>query len=146
MTRSPSAIIPKSAMALPAALRSCASSFLKLLEMRRSGRAAPDGALIERPSRRFQVFGFEIAQVRRCGERLAGRPLDELLDGQARTDAVHVLAQPVHHAAELAGGDLRVERGSLGTQCLVDLSRDHGAERVGGEISEMTDRPVNVLQ
>src|ERR1700722_7038824 len=98
MTRPPSAIMPKSAMALPTALRSCASSFLKLFEIRRAGRApfagAPlDGAsldwapLIERPSRCFQVFGFQVAQVRRGSERLAGGPLDELLDGQGRADA-----------------------------------------------------------
>src|ERR1700723_1158498 len=83
-------------------------------------------------SRYFEILGFQVPQV--CGRR------------QRRADAVHVVAQPVHHPAELARGDLLIERGMRGAHGLVELARDDRAECVGWKISEMAHRPMDVLQ
>ena len=49
-------------------------------------------------------------------------------------------------AGEIAGGDLRIEALAVGAQLLPQLHRDQRAERVGGEVPELADRPVDVLQ
>jgi hypothetical protein len=59
---------------------------------------------------------------------------------------MHVVTQPVEHAAELPGGNFRIQLRARGAQRLVQLAGDHRAERIRREIAEMPDRPVDVLQ
>ncbi len=53
-----------------------------------------------------------------------------LLHRQLRSDAVHIVAQPIHHTAELAGG--RFPRRAMARRIahsFVQLAGDHGAPR-----------------
>src|ERR1700676_4894393 len=90
-------------MALPTEPRSCACSFLKLFEWRRAARVMGGG------SRNLEIFRFQVPQVGGRGQRFTRGLLDEFLYRPARADAVHVVAQPVHPAAELAGPNLLIE-------------------------------------
>jgi len=127
--------MPKSPTALPTNPRSCACSFLKLFEWR--GASAVTA---------LQILGFQIPQVGRRGQRFPGRLLHQLLHRQAGAHAMHVVAQPIHDTAELPCRDLRVERRPFGAQRLVQLTGDDGAQRIRGEVAEMSHRPMDVLQ
>src|SRR6516165_12764871 len=59
---------------------------------------------------------------------------------------MHVSPQPPEKTREFTTCQLLIEPGELRAQALVELSRDDGAERIGGEVAEGADRPVNVLQ
>src|SRR5258708_13577873 len=106
-------------MALPTEPRSSACSFLKLFEGRRAAR------VMSALSRSLEIFRFQVAQVRGRRQRFARGLLDEFLHRQARADAVHVIAQPIHDAAEVTGADLLIERRMLRAHPFVSLAADH---------------------
>src|SRR6202012_2563209 len=112
-------------MALPTEPRSCACSFLKVL-------LTATGS-----SRYLQILGFQISQVRGRGQRLARRLLDEFLNRQARANAVDVVAQPFHDAAEPAGGYFFVETGTRGAHGFIQLGGDDRSPGGRGEKAEV---------
>src|SRR5258707_653547 len=86
------------------------------------------------------------APRRSRGQRFAASLLNDLLYRQPRADAMHMVPQQIHHPAELAGGDLLIERWPRRAHRLVELARDHRTQGIRWKIAEMADGPVNVLQ
>src|SRR5687768_1016734 len=122
ITRSPCSIMRKSSIALPTCPRKCACRRLKLFE----DLGVDCGTADIRST--FEVFGFNVAQPRSGRQRPAGGFADQLRHADSRSNAVHVLPQPVEQAAEMPGRDLIVQFGAIGAQALVQLAGDHRAD------------------
>src|SRR5579872_1668681 len=156
MTRSPAAIMPKSAMALPTAPRSRAARRSRVREGRtpagvtslfgrsciprsvRSGGRDVRGAL--------EILCLDVTDEGSGRQGLAGGAPQEVLHRHLGPEAVHLGAEPAEEPGELARRELLIEDGHLCAQALVELRGDDGAERIGGEVAERAHRPVNVLQ
>src|SRR5580765_6204037 len=89
---------------------------------------------------RLEVFGLGITQEGRGAQWFAGGILDEVLNGIFRPVPVHILAQPFEQRRELAAREFVFDARLLGEQRLVELTRDHRAERIRREIAERSDR------
>ena len=147
ITASPASIMRKSSIALPTSPRRRACRRLKLFE----GSRRRSGARVGTRSERFSVTlpGICPSMYRSHAAADSGLPVALRISSGVLTlaaSAVHVLAQPVEQAGELAGGDLLVQLGPLGAQALVQLARDHRADRVRREIAERAHGPMHVLQ
>src|SRR5579862_2613887 len=133
-------------MHLPTALRSCAPRRASVREGLRSvgslkawsGGGAAAG-------RGLEILCLDVTDEGSGGQRPSGGALQQLLHRHLGAKAVHVGAQPAEESGELAMSELLVEPLQVAAQTLVKLRGDHRAERVGGEVAERADRPVNVL-
>ena len=57
-----------------------------------------------------------------------------------------VLAQPFAEIPELAGGQLGVKLRNVLVHALPELTGDQVPERVGGEVADRAERPMDVLK
>src|SRR5258706_9313242 len=88
---------------------------------------------------------FEVAEKRRRIQAFAGRPGDDLLGRQTLADLMDICPEPGKQAGKLSAADFLPHR----VGALISLRKLRGveaAERIGREIPEHAQRPVDILQ
>src|ERR1700734_1402998 len=138
MTRSPSRIMPKSAIALPTSprrwdCRRCAvrdrpSSCAWVMGGILSGGSAAGG--------RLEILALEVAHEGGRREGLAGGFAQQFLQGQPGALGMHPAAQPAEQSTEVAPRDLLVEFRDIVAHTFDELHGDDGAQGIGGEVTE----------
>jgi hypothetical protein len=90
-------------------------------------------------------LGFEVAEERGGIEPTAGGFRHNPFRGRALPDLMHIAAQPSEQATEIATAYLGLER-MIAFVGFGELRGIEAAERVGREIAEHAERPMNILQ
>mmetsp|Transcript_14610 Transcript_14610/g.35302 ORF Transcript_14610/g.35302 Transcript_14610/m.35302 type:complete len:209 (+) Transcript_14610:75-701(+) len=116
-------------------------------EVRRTLQKRTTGCCLLRHVVQLGVLGVEGADVEARVQLGARHRLAQLVRRRVqRPHAVHLVLQPLPDGSEGAGGHQGVKALDLLLRLGVELARVHGAQGVGGEVSERSVRPVHVLQ